>query len=58
MTVNSAIWLQWPVILAGCLYVAQCVLLISKGEYPLALTYFAYALANVGLVWAAVKLMT
>lgn len=45
----------WLPLVVFILYLATTVAFIYKREYPWALTYFAYALANVGLVWASVK---
>lgn len=46
-----------PLILATLLYVWQCGLYMRAGHPSLALTFFAYALANLGLIWTA-RLMT
>lgn len=37
------------------LYLGTTMAFLSKKEYAWALTYFAYALANVGLIWASVR---
>lgn len=41
----------WLPFIVSVLYLVTCVAFISRREYHWALTYFAYALANVGLIW-------
>jgi len=36
---------------ATVLYLLCCIDNIRQGDYPHALTWFAYSLANVGLIW-------
>lgn len=43
----------WLPFIVMVLYLGVCLAFVSKREYHWALTYFAYALANVGLIWAA-----
>ena len=38
-----------------CLYFLTGVAFMSKRDYAWALTYFAYSIANIGLVWASLK---
>jgi len=38
----------------GILYLGTSVAFAVQGRIPWAITYFAYALANVGLIWASV----
>lgn len=37
------------------LYTITAISYYMKGNYPWALTWFSYALANIGLIWAATK---
>jgi hypothetical protein len=39
--------------ICGLLYLATAIGFILKQQWPWALTYFAYALANVGLIMAS-----
>lgn len=41
------------VFVAAALYAINGVLYFSKGQYPWALVWLAYAVANIGLLWAA-----
>lgn len=41
------------VAICGILYAITAISFFTKSEYGFALTYFAYALANVGLIMAA-----
>jgi hypothetical protein len=41
--------------ITGCLYLATSIAFLAKKKPDWALTYFAYALANVGLIWASLK---
>lgn len=43
-----------PVAICGILYLGTAIGFILKGQYSWALTYFAYALANVGLILASI----
>ena len=36
-----------------CLYLLTACVFVSKRQPAWALTYFAYALANIGLIWAS-----
>lgn len=46
---------EWAPALAGLLYLAGAVGYAAQGQRGLALTYTAYAIANVGLIWAAME---
>jgi hypothetical protein len=43
----------WGPTIALIVYLATAVAFGCKKNYAFTLTYFAYALANVGLIWAA-----
>lgn len=45
----------WPTIGAAALYLIQAGMALREGMPAYTLVYFAYALANIGLVWAMVK---
>jgi len=47
--------LAWPTMLAGFLYLFQSGINYKNGDYAMTITFFAYALANVGLIWAMIK---
>lgn len=44
----------WLVALTGLIYLYICVEQVLKGNFPMGVVYFGYALANVGL-YLAVK---
>lgn len=46
----------WGPTIALIVYLLTAAAFLSKRQYPFALTYFAYALANVGLIWASTRL--
>ena len=35
-----------------CLYLMQAGIMLSTGQYGFSFMWFAYAMANVGLIWA------
>lgn len=41
----------WLVALVGAIYLGVCVDQCIKGNLPMALVYFSYALGNMGFVW-------
>jgi len=41
----------WAIIIVSVLYLLISMGNIQQGDYPHALTWFAYALANMGLLW-------
>ena len=41
--------------ITGILYLFTSIAFLTKKEWSWALTYFAYALANVGLIWASLS---
>lgn len=43
----------WAIAVCACLYLLTAIDLYSNGRFGLSLTFFAYALGNVGLLWAA-----
>ena len=49
------IFTAWPTIIAGMLYLIQSGIAFRAGQHGMTITFFAYALANVGLIWAMVK---
>lgn len=44
---------EWLIAACGAAYAVTAADLMLRGQYGLALTFAAYAVANVGLVWAA-----
>ena len=50
---SNMTWMEIGVILGGFIYIANAVGYGIKGEWPWCLTYFAYSMANCGLIWAA-----
>lgn len=46
---------NWAIAICGVLYLLTAFDLFRKGQTGLALTFFAYAIANVGLLMAANK---
>ena len=42
----------WMIAARACLALGACVGLAIKGNYPMSLVLFAYALADCGLLWA------
>jgi hypothetical protein len=46
---------SWLIALTGCIYVWISVEQLVKGNVGLAITYFGYALGNVGLYMMAIK---
>lgn len=46
---------NYTVAICGLLYLATSIGFIFQKEWGFALAYFAYALANVGLIMAAIK---
>ena len=47
--------IAWPTIIAGMLYIFQAGISFNAKNYPMALTFLAYAIANVGLIWAMAR---
>lgn len=45
----------WPLLVAGSVYLVQCGILLARPDPWQALTFFAYALANVGLIAVAMR---
>jgi len=45
----------WGPSVVTVIYVLTAIGFTQKRQYAFALTYFAYALANIGLIWAASK---
>ena len=40
-------------LICGCLYAAQGIIMLTRGQHGFALMWAAYALANVGIIIAA-----
>ena len=40
-------------LIVSLIYVGVAVSMLTTKQYPMALVFFAYAVANVGLIWAA-----
>lgn len=49
---------SWTVAICGILYLATAIGFLTQKKYPWAIAYAAYALANVGLIWAALDKTT
>lgn len=44
-------WDVISVVVCFLMYAGTCVLRWWKGDYPMSLTFGAYALANIGFIW-------
>ncbi len=48
------LWMEWVVAGIGVVYSATSIGYAHKGEFGFAVMYMGYALANAGLIWAAI----
>jgi hypothetical protein len=46
---------SWTVAICGILYLLTAIGFVMQKKFPWAIAYAAYALANVGLIWAALE---
>lgn len=44
---------NWAISICALLYLLTAGELFRKGQYGLSLTFFAYSIGNLGLLWAA-----
>lgn len=45
----------WMIAFVGVVYLITCLMLAKEGRPGMALAFFGYALANVGLVWDVMR---
>ena len=55
MDIKDVFIQAWPTIIAGGLYLIQAGIALKSGQHGMSVTFSAYALANVGLIWAMLK---